>query len=109
MTLIPRLKSWSKYTWLGIAFFATLAVASIAVLLSRRRGKPAQDIIDDANERLTEIAERISEANHQAAIEVAVARTKDLVARQDLKEALQEKDSHKRRRALVELRYRVNP
>lgn len=107
MVAWARIKQVAVVT--GLVLLGALAVV-VAVLLGRRllgrrdTGKPDDGSLVDA---LGAVADRVREANAVAAVEVAQARAKDESVQHQLTAVMADPDGARRRRALVELRKRL--
>jgi len=106
----PIIKKYWKY--LGILLLGILSII-LYVMVTRwlEKRKHADDgsaEVQDLQGRLDEIGSQLKEAEHQAAVEVAVARSGEEKDKKELKETVALRDKTKRRERLVNLYSRVS-
>lgn len=104
--LTARAKQILKLVLFGMGI-VLLAVAWIVFSSWRKRqqGAPAPDVVTTA---ISELSAKVVEANHQAAVEIAVARTKDASVKAELTSILADEEGSRRRSRLVSLRKRMD-
>ena len=104
--LWPNLKRWGKFMVAAVVFAAVVAAALVVYFTRRKREPDAGSRMFDA--ALDRASDRITEANAQAAVEIAIARTKDQALRHQLAVILDDPDGARRRASLVKLRRLVD-
>lgn len=93
------LKKYWKYI-LAVAFLVVIVVRIVAAIASRR---PVDGDSVDLQNAVGEIREKIEEANMEAAVRVAAARSKDQARMDELKAVMAIRDKVERRRRLAQM------
>lgn len=105
MTITPRVRCWLRVAGAVLVGVAAVVVAYLVGRTRRREGLPVgPSRVDRAIEAA---ADKIQEARAEAAVSIAVARTKDEAVQAELKATLAEPDRAKRRRDLIALNKRM--
>jgi len=105
----PLLKKYGKY--IGILVLGILGVVLYVMVTSwlRKRGSAdnGAEHVEDLQGKLTEIRAKLTEADQQAAVEVATARSGEAKDKEELKRVVKMPNKVKRRKAMVDLYNRV--
>lgn len=105
LTIAPRVKMALKIAAACLVGVAAVVAAYFVGRAQKREGLPeGPSGVDRAVEAA---ADKIQEARAEAAVSIAVARTKDEATRAELAEVLAEPDKAARRRALIALSKRT--
>ena len=109
---IARLKQSGKILiWIVplAVMFVVMVIAGIIFFSKRKRLEPSSSgIPGKIAQGINEVLEKVTEANIQAKIEIAAARTKDKTVKVKITSILASKDAALRRRQLIALHDRMD-
>jgi len=104
--LWPRVNKHAKV--IGAFVVAVgITIAALVMYLVRRHDKAAKASGDLLERAVDHVLDKVQEANAQAGVEIAIARTSDRATRTELASILADKDGEQRRRRLISLHERV--
>lgn len=107
MIAISRIKQLGK--WLYVIPLLAIIITFIVIKFLRKvkNTDPVDTKTDNMVNQIRTLTNKIVEANHQATIEVAVARTKDQEIKNRLNQTLKIENEEERLKNLIALRYEV--
>ena len=103
-----KFKQYGKWLWIALPGILLIAYAIIRSVVMSKNNDKIDAKTNDLKSTITELSNKMQEANTTAVVEIAAAKSKDTAVQADLTRINKIDDTEKRRQELLALRKRVS-